>query len=40
LRLPPEVFSLDELGKPIPAGHQLGPKQAYFPPAGPTEPTV
>jgi methionyl-tRNA synthetase len=35
LRLPPSVFRLDELGVPIPAGHAIGPKQAYFPvPAG------
>lgn len=32
LRLPPEVFRIDELGTPIPAGHELGPKQVYFPP--------
>jgi methionyl-tRNA synthetase len=31
LRLPPSVFRLDELGLPIPAGHAIGPKQAYFP---------
>jgi hypothetical protein len=31
LRLPPEVFRLDELGKPIPAGHELGQNQKYFP---------
>jgi methionyl-tRNA synthetase len=31
LRLPPEVFRLDELGKPIPAGHELGHNQKYFP---------
>jgi methionyl-tRNA synthetase len=31
LRLPPEVFRIDELGVPIPAGHVIGPKQAYFP---------
>jgi methionyl-tRNA synthetase len=31
LRLPPSVFRLDELGVPIPAGHAIGPKQAYFP---------
>ncbi|WP_437975122.1 class I tRNA ligase family protein [Sorangium sp. So ce295] len=33
LRLPPEVFRLEELGTPIPAGHAIGPKQVYFPPA-------
>ena len=32
LRLGPEVFRIDELGTPIPAGHELGPKQVYFPP--------
>lgn len=31
LRLPPEVFSLDELGVPIPAGHVVGQKQPFFP---------
>jgi methionyl-tRNA synthetase len=31
LRLPPEVFRLDELGVPIPAGHVIGQKLAYFP---------
>jgi len=31
LRLPPSVFTLDELGTPIPGGHAIGPKQAYFP---------
>lgn len=31
LRLPPEVFSIDELGTPIAAGHQLGPVGTYFP---------
>ena len=35
LRLPETVFRVDELGVPIPAGHELGPKQPYFPvPAG------
>jgi methionyl-tRNA synthetase len=34
LRLPPDVFRLEELGTPIPAGHALGPKQTYFPPVG------
>jgi methionyl-tRNA synthetase len=32
LRLPPEVFRIDELGTGIPAGHEIGPKQTYFPP--------
>jgi methionyl-tRNA synthetase len=31
LQLPPEVFSIDELGKPIPSGHVIGAKQPYFP---------
>jgi methionyl-tRNA synthetase len=31
LRLPASVFTLDELGVPIPAGHEVGPKQEYFP---------
>jgi methionyl-tRNA synthetase len=31
LRLPADVFRIDELGVPIPAGHALGPKQEYFP---------
>jgi methionyl-tRNA synthetase len=31
LRLPASVFALSELGTPIPAGHQLGDKQQYFP---------
>jgi methionyl-tRNA synthetase len=31
LKLPPSVFSVDELGKPIPAGHAIGEKQQYFP---------
>ncbi|MEQ1568325.1 MAG: class I tRNA ligase family protein [Myxococcota bacterium] len=31
LRLPPEVFRIEELGTPIPAGHAVGPKGSYFP---------
>jgi methionyl-tRNA synthetase len=31
LHLPPEVFRVEELGTPIPAGHAVGPKQPYFP---------
>jgi methionyl-tRNA synthetase len=31
LRLPPDVFRVDELGAPLPAGHEVGPKQPYFP---------
>lgn len=30
LNLPESVFSVDELGKPIPAGHKIGEKQSYF----------
>jgi methionyl-tRNA synthetase len=31
LRLDPSVFSIDELGKPMKAGHEIGPKGQYFP---------
>lgn len=31
LRLPEEIWSIDQLGTPIPAGHELGAKQPYFP---------
>lgn len=31
LCLPESVWSIDELGTPIPAGHRIGPQQAYFP---------
>lgn len=31
LNLPENIFSVDELGKPIPAGHVIGPKQQFFP---------
>ncbi|MCM2323335.1 MAG: class I tRNA ligase family protein [Oligoflexia bacterium] len=34
LRLGPEVFRLEELGTGIPAGHEIGPKQQYFPAVG------
>lgn len=34
LRLPPTVFRIDELGTGLPAGHELGEKQPYFPPVG------
>jgi methionyl-tRNA synthetase len=33
LRLPESVFRIDELGTPIPAGHELGQKLPYFPSA-------
>jgi len=33
LRLDEDVWSIDQLGTPIPAGHEIGPKQTYFPPA-------
>jgi methionyl-tRNA synthetase len=31
LNLPENVFSIDELGKPIPVGHEIGQKQQFFP---------
>jgi methionyl-tRNA synthetase len=31
LKLDPSVFNVDELGKPIPGGHEIGAKQQYFP---------
>ena len=31
LNLPESVWSLDELGTPIPSGHKIGEKGAYFP---------
>ena len=31
LRLPPEALRVDELGVPLPAGHEVGPKQPFFP---------
>ncbi|MFI5306864.1 MAG: class I tRNA ligase family protein, partial [Polyangiales bacterium] len=31
LRLPSDVFRIDELGTPISAGHELGPKGEFFP---------
>jgi methionyl-tRNA synthetase len=31
LRLPADVFRVDELGTAIPAGHEVGPKQTFFP---------
>lgn len=31
LHLPKTVFSVDELGTPIPPGHSVGPKLPYFP---------
>ena len=38
LNLPKDVFRVDELGKPIPAGHAIGPMQKYFPGSGAQEP--
>lgn len=32
LRLPEDVWRIDELGIPIPSGHEIGEKQVYFPP--------
>ena len=34
LRLGEDVWSVDQLGTPIPPGHEIGPKQVYFPAAG------
>lgn len=31
LKLPSSVWTIDELGKPIPAGHELGSKSVFFP---------
>ena len=31
LQLPSDVVTIDELGKPIPAGHVIGQKQQFFP---------
>lgn len=31
LRLPEDVWNIDQIGVPIPAGHAIGEKQAYFP---------
>lgn len=31
LNLPPEILSIDELGKPMPAHHKIGEQQTYFP---------
>lgn len=33
LNLPKNVFRVEELGVPIPAGHNIGQKQEFFPPA-------
>ncbi|MBL8684814.1 MAG: class I tRNA ligase family protein [Myxococcales bacterium] len=40
LKLPSSVWSIDELGKPIPAGHEVGAKGVYFPPVGGDEATT
>ena len=32
LNLPPEVFSIDQLGTDIEAGHAIGEQTTYFPP--------
>jgi methionyl-tRNA synthetase len=32
LALPPDVFRVDEIGMPIPAGHRIGQQQMFFPP--------
>jgi methionyl-tRNA synthetase len=35
LRLPAAVFRVEELGTPIPGGHEIGQMQKYFPGSGP-----
>jgi methionyl-tRNA synthetase len=40
LRLPPEVFDIDQLGTGIAAGHELGQKQPYFPAVSADEPAA
>ncbi|MEK7415622.1 MAG: class I tRNA ligase family protein [Planctomycetota bacterium] len=37
LRLPKDVFRIDELGSSIPVGHEIGPKGTYFPSVGPPQ---
>jgi len=37
LRLPEDVFRIDELGTPIPAGHEVGEIQPFFPPVAQPE---
>jgi methionyl-tRNA synthetase len=37
LRLPEDVFSVDQLGTGIVAGHEVGAKQEYFPPVSEAE---
>lgn len=37
LRLPESVFTIDELGTGLPAGHVVGEKQEFFPPVGAAE---
>ena len=34
LRLPPDVFRVENLGSGIPAGHRIGTQLEYFPPVG------
>ncbi|OFZ55068.1 MAG: methionine--tRNA ligase [Bdellovibrionales bacterium RIFOXYC1_FULL_54_43] len=38
LRLPSSVFRIDELGTPISTGHEIGPKQQFFPRVAGAEP--
>jgi methionyl-tRNA synthetase len=32
LRLPQDIYRMEELGRPMPAGHAIGDKAEYFPP--------
>jgi methionyl-tRNA synthetase len=36
LRLPADVFRVDELGTAIPPGHEIGALKTYFPPVAPS----
>jgi len=40
LNLSPDVFRIEELGTPIPAGHAIGQKQAFFPSVPTSEPEM
>ena len=39
LALPPDVFRIDQLATPIPAGHKLGNLRQFFPGSAQTSPS-